>query len=218
MPACARATARVVVTGTDGVMSLPLRRICARVDSANSQEVRIHFVTLAGFYGWQFLIGRIIVLAKNIDELKKIRSDCYSLVTTRASISAGTSAIPTPGVDIAADVALLLYLIPEINQRFGLSEDQIKGYSPAKQQLIYQLIKRAGLALVGQAISKTLITQALKKVAGRAAVKQVLKFVPFVGWAANAAIGFGAMKYVGNSHVDDCFSVCEGILDEGSCD
>lgn len=164
------------------------------------------------------LNGAKIMLAKNIDELKKIREDCYSLVTTRASISAGTSAIPTPGVDIAADVALLLYLIPEINQRFGLAEDQIKGYSPAKQQLIYQLIKRAGLALVGQAISKTLITQALKKVAGRAAVKQVLKFVPFVGWAANAAIGFGAMKYVGNSHVDDCFTVCKGILDEGSCD
>lgn len=134
------------------------------------------------------------------------------MVTKRASLSAGTSAIPTPGVDIAADVAIMLELIPAINRRFGLDPEQIEGYSPATKQIIYQVIKRAGLAMVGQTITKTLITQALKKVASRVAVKQVLKFVPIVGWAANAAIGFGAMKYVGNSHVDDCFDVCKKLL------
>jgi hypothetical protein len=31
-------------------------------------------------------------------------------------------------------------------------------------------------------------------VTGRAVTKQIFKFVPFIGWAANAAIGFGAIK------------------------
>ena len=134
------------------------------------------------------------------------------MVTKRASISAGTSAIPALGVDIAADVAILLELIPAINRKFGLSNEQIDSYSPATKQLIYQVIKRAGLSMIGAEITKTLITQALKKVASRAVAKQVLKFVPFIGWAANAAIGFGAMKYVGNAHVDDCYDACKNIM------
>ncbi|MCX7205893.1 MAG: hypothetical protein NT086_07900 [Proteobacteria bacterium] len=152
------------------------------------------------------------MIARNISELNATKEECYSMVTKRASISAGTSAVPVLGVDVAADVAIMLELIPAINRKFGLSQDQIEGYSPATKQLIYAVIKKTGLALVGQTITKTLITQALKKVAGRAAVKQVLKFVPFIGWAANAAIGFGAMKYIGNSHVEDCFEVCKNIL------
>ncbi len=152
------------------------------------------------------------MIPKTRKELEEIRTECYSMVTKRASVSAGTSAIPTPGVDIAADVAILLELIPAINRKFGLSSDQIESYDPAVKQIIYQVIKRSGLAMVGAEVTRTLITQALKKVAGRATVKQVLKFVPVVGWAANAAIGFGAMKYVGNSHVDDCFDTCKKIL------
>ncbi|SFN45004.1 hypothetical protein SAMN05660284_01519 [Formivibrio citricus] len=146
-------------------------------------------------------------------ELDKVRDECYSMVTKRASISAGTSAIPTPGIDIAADIAILMELIPAINRQFGLSNEQIEGYDPAVKQVIYQVIKRAGLALIGVEVTKTVVTQTLKKVAGRAVTKQVLKFVPFVGWAANAAIGFAAMKYVGNSHVDDCYAVCRRILE-----
>ena len=153
------------------------------------------------------------MIPKSQTKLDKLRDDCYLMVTKRATLSAGASAIPTPGVDIAADVAILLELIPAINRKFGLSPEQIDGYNPAMKQLIYQLIKRAGLALLGVEVTKTAVTQIMKKVAGRAMTKQVLKFVPFVGWAANAAIGFGAMKYVGNSHVDDCYSVCRRILE-----
>lgn len=152
------------------------------------------------------------MLPNTLDELDKVRAEAYSMVTARATVSAGTSALPTPGVDIAADIALMLELLPAINRKFGLGADQIEGYDAMRKQLIYQVIKKAGATLVGQTITKTLVTQALKKVAGRTAVKQVLKFVPFAGWAANAAIGFGAMKYVGNSHVDDCYDVCKALL------
>ncbi|WP_233170279.1 hypothetical protein [Aquitalea sp. ASV15] len=148
-----------------------------------------------------------------IAELDRLREESKSMVTKRATLSAGTSAIPTPGVDVAADVAILLELIPAINRKFGLTSEQIEGYDPAVKQIIFQVIKRAGLAMVGTEVTKQLILQALKKVAGRAVTKQVLKFVPLVGWAVNAAIGFGAMKYVGNSHVDDCYDVCRRVIE-----
>lgn len=153
-------------------------------------------------------------MINNLSDLEKIREECYAMVTTRASVSAGTSAIPTPGVDLAADVAILMEMLPAINKKFGLDAEQIAGYSEMRKQIIFQAIKRSGVALVGQLVTKTLVTQVMKKVAGRIALKQVLKFVPFAGWAANAAIGFGAMKYIGNSHVDDCFNICKSVIDQ----
>jgi hypothetical protein len=149
----------------------------------------------------------------NQAQLDAIRDECYSIVTTRASISAGASALPTPGVDIAADVALLMELIPAINRKFGLSQEDIESYDAITKQMLYQVIKRAGLSLIGTTITKSLIANALKKIAGRTVIKQVFKFVPFAGWAINAGIGFGAMKYVGNSHVDDCYKVCRRVIE-----
>lgn len=145
-------------------------------------------------------------------ELDAVRDECYAVVTARAALSAVTSAIPAPGVDVAADAAILLELIPVVNNRFGLSRDQIEGYDPIVKQTIYQVIKRAGLALVGVEATKTVVTQALKKIAGRAVTRQILKFIPIAGSVANATIGFAAMKYVGNSHVDDCYAVCKRLL------
>ena len=156
------------------------------------------------------------MIPKSQAELDSVRDECYSMVTKRASIAAGTSAVPVPGVDIASDVALLMELIPAINRKFGLSPDDIEAYDAMTKQMLYQIIKRAGLSLIGTTISKTLVTTALKKVAGRTVVKQVFKFVPFAGWAINAGIGFGAMKYVGNSHVDDCYSICRRYLEQSS--
>ncbi|MCX7205891.1 MAG: hypothetical protein NT086_07890 [Proteobacteria bacterium] len=152
------------------------------------------------------------LIANHLAELNAIKEECYSLVTKRAAISATASAVPMPGTDIAADIAIMLELIPAINQKFGLAKEQIEGYSPTNKILIYKAIESAGSQMAGQLITKTIITQILKNVAGKAAVKQVLKFVPIVGSLVNAGIGFTAMKHVGNSHVDDCFEVRKNLL------
>ena len=148
-----------------------------------------------------------------MQQLHQARDDAYAMVRTRASISAGTSAVPALGLDIAADVAILLQLIPAVNERFGLSHKQLESYGPEVRDMIAASRSNTGMSMVGVEVTKTLVTYALKKIAGRAVVKQVLKFVPFLGWAANAAIGFRAMKYLGNAHVDDCYAIVEKILD-----
>jgi hypothetical protein len=78
-----------------------------------------------------------IMLAKTIEELEEIKKECKTMVTKRALLSAGTSAIPVPGVDVTADLAILMELIPAINRRFGLTRDQIDEYNPATKELIY---------------------------------------------------------------------------------
>lgn len=151
--------------------------------------------------------------AETINELSRIRDECKSMVTKRATVSGAAAAIPLPGVDIGSDVALLLEMIPAISRRFGLSQEQIDAQDPKIKGLILVAITSVGSEMVGKAITKQLIMQLLKQVGIRVATKQVTKWIPFVGSAISAGISFTAMKYLGNSHVDDCYYVAKRVLE-----
>ncbi|VEB42523.1 Uncharacterised protein [Chromobacterium violaceum] len=107
------------------------------------------------------------MLPASQQELDAIRDQCRAMVNGRAALSAGASALPAPGVDIAADVAILLQLIPAINQRFGVAPEQIAGYDAARKQMLYQLIRRAGGALLGLEVTRTLLAAVARRAAGR---------------------------------------------------
>ncbi len=55
---------------------------------------------------------------------------------------------------------------------------------------------------------------ALKKVSARLATKQVLKYIPFAGQAAAAALSVTAMLYLGNSHIDACYEIARGTINK----
>ena len=146
-------------------------------------------------------------LPKPVAELDKIRASCKAMVKRRAATSGGMALIPIPGVDIAGDVGMLLQLIPAINQKFGLTPEQIEELDTHHKVLIYAMAKKVGADLVGRAVTQRLVVAALKKVAGRMAAKQVLKYIPFAGQAAAAALSVAAMMYLGNAHVDACHEI-----------
>jgi uncharacterized protein (DUF697 family) len=152
------------------------------------------------------------VIPKTISELDRIREECKSMVNKRASTSAVAAVIPVPGADIGADVAIMLELLPAINRKFGLTPEQIDGLDVAIKGKILVIISSIGSQLVGKIITKQTVMLLLKKIGTRVAVKQVTKFIPFVGQAVSAGISFGAMKYLGNSHIDECYDVCKRII------
>lgn len=154
------------------------------------------------------------MLANSIAELEKIRASCRAMVRRRAASSGGMSLIPIPGVDIAGDVGMLMQLIPSINRKFGLSPEQIDELDTRHKVVIYAMAKKVGSDLVGRAVTKKLVVAALKKVGGRMAAKQVLKYIPFAGQAAAVALSVAAMMYLGNSHVDACFEIAKGAVKE----
>ena len=152
------------------------------------------------------------MLPNSIQKINVLRDQCKSLVTTRAGISAGSAVIPLPGVDIAADIGLLLEMIPTINRKFGLTPDQIDLLDPQTKKIILVAITSMGSGLIGKVITKQLILTVLKRVGIRVATKSVVKYIPFLGSAIAASISFGAMKLVGNSHVDDCYEVAKSAI------
>lgn len=152
------------------------------------------------------------LLPNSLTELDRIRASCKAMVRRRAATSGGMSLIPIPGVDIAGDVGMLLQLIPAINQKFGLTPEQIEELDPRHKVLIYAGLKKVGSDLAGRAITKQLVVAALKRVGVRMATKQVLKYIPFAGQAAAVALSVGAMMYLGNSHIDACYEIAKGAI------
>jgi hypothetical protein len=152
------------------------------------------------------------MLPKSLDELDRVRASCKAMVRRRAATSGGMSLIPIPGLDIAGDVGMLLQMIPAINQRFGLTPEQIEELDPRHKVLVYAMLKKVGSDLAGRAITRKLAMAAMKKVSTRLATKQVLKYVPFAGQAAAVALSVTAMLYLGNSHIEACYEIVRGSL------
>lgn len=145
-------------------------------------------------------------------ELERIKEECKSMVNKRATASAAAAVVPVPGLDIGADVTIMMELLPAINRKFGLSPEQIDQLDATSKAQLLVIITSLGSKLVGKIITKEVVTIMLKKVGTRVAVKSVTKFIPFVGQAVSAGISFGAMKYLGNSHIDECYEVCKRVI------
>ena len=146
-------------------------------------------------------------------DIVQLASECRRLVTRRALISAGASIVPLPGVDVAVDITVLLKMIEQINQRFGLTPEQIEQLAPHRRLFAYKAVMAVGSALVGRIVTREVVIKVLKTVGVRLSAKQAAKYVPFAGQAVAASPSFTALKALGDRHVDDCVRVAETLLD-----
>jgi uncharacterized protein (DUF697 family) len=149
---------------------------------------------------------------KTLSDLDRVRDDARKLVTKRALVSAGAAAVPIPGADLIVDANILTRLLPDINARFGLSEQQVEALEPDRAKQIFLIAANLGNGAIGRSITRRIVTALVRRAAARYATKSVLRFVPFAGQVAAAGISFGAMKLVGNSHIDDCYETVRRTL------
>ncbi|MCM3785519.1 hypothetical protein M3231_21335 [Neobacillus mesonae] len=154
------------------------------------------------------------MIPATLQELEAIREECLSMVKTRAFASGGTALLPIPGTDVIADVGMLMQLLPAINEKFGLSEQQLSGMDAESKAAVYGLVMSMGSAVIGKLITREVIIKLLQKVGVRMATKQVTRFVPIAGNAISAALSFSAMRYVGNKHVEDCYQVARQLIEQ----
>jgi uncharacterized protein (DUF697 family) len=158
--------------------------------------------------------AEIVRLPRTPAELDAVAARCRTMVTRRALASAGAVLVPLPGLDLAADVALLTQLVPAINQEFGLTPDQIERLNPRAKALLYKAIVAFGGAMVGRVVTRELVLQALAAVGMRITARTAARFVPIAGQAVSAGLSYTAMRFVGTAHIRDCRRVVEAVLAE----
>ena len=151
-------------------------------------------------------------MISSMKELDRVRAECRKLVTKRSLMAAGAAVVPIPGVDIVADISLLTTMLPEISKRFELDHEQVGKLEPHLAQKVFVMASSMGNNVIGRMVTKRLVTALLRRVGKRVATASIAKYVPFVGSGIAAAIGFGAMKLVGKSHIDDCYRTAKALL------
>ena len=144
---------------------------------------------------------------ETLEELEHIKQECNALVNKRALLSGAAAVIPLPGVDISADITIMMELLLEINKRFGLSEEQLNQMDFERKKVLLVIISSVGNELVGKNITASLVRSVLRKASNKIAAKQASKFIPLAGQAVSAGISFAAMRYLGNNHIEQCYQI-----------
>ena len=132
------------------------------------------------------------------DWLMRKRNIIKREVYIGAALSAVNGFNPIPGADLAIDLSALAGLLVRIRGHYGLSDTRLERYlqyAPAVKALTDKVLKyatREGLLLL------------LKRFASRQLEKQVSKFIPFVGQAVAASVGYGITVQVGFEFLDTC--------------
>lgn len=145
--------------------------------------------------------------AYSIEALEAKRKACQSEIYVIAGVSAANALNPIPGAGVAVDVGILLKLFKDIKDNYGLTDEKLQSehiverFGPVINQMM-QYGTREGILVL------------LKQFAGREGGKEVAKYIPFVGQALAASIGFGIIMYAGKQYLEDCHKVAKGILEE----
>ncbi|MEN9374594.1 MAG: hypothetical protein RIR79_2146 [Pseudomonadota bacterium] len=140
--------------------------------------------------------------------LLKKRNACEKYVTTAALLAAANGINPIPGADVAVDVGIIVKLFSEIRQSYGLSDEELS------------TLKHSAIPIVGR-LANNIVQYAaqegvfllLKSMVGRVAVKSFAKYIPFIGQAVAATVGYKITSSVGNSYLSDCHDLAMKILE-----
>jgi uncharacterized protein (DUF697 family) len=133
------------------------------------------------------------------------------LLGRKALIAAAASAVPIPGVDWAADAALLTRLVPQISAEFGLSVTQIERLAPHQRERVQKAAGAVGALLVGKLVTRELLIMLARHAGIRLTVKQATKYVPIAGQVVSAALGYAALRTLGELHIRDCVKVAQSV-------
>lgn len=144
-------------------------------------------------------------------QLVALQLECRKMVRRRAALSALTSLIPIPGIDLITDTAVLVKLIPDINAKFGLPDATHSKLSPTKKVLHYRLLAAAGGMFASRAVTAKVVIGTLRIAGLRLTVMEATRLVPIAGQIAAAIIGYLTLSYVAGKHVDECAALAREI-------
>jgi uncharacterized protein (DUF697 family) len=132
---------------------------------------------------------------------------CRRLLNRRALAATAASAVPVPGLDWIVDAALLTRLLPELNAQFGLTPEQLDRLPAHKRHQVQRSVSAIGSVIIGRVVTRDLVLRLAKAAGMRITARQAARFVPVAGQAVSAALGYAAVRWLGEQHLKDCVQV-----------
>ena len=148
----------------------------------------------------------------NDKDIQLVRDRCRQLVRRRATLAAGFSAVPLPGLDVVSDLSLFARLVDDVNKAFGLTAEQVERLQPKFRMIAYEAAVGMGGMMVGRLVTRQLLIRVFRKVGVKIAGKTAAKLVPIAGSVVSAAIGFTVFLQLGYQHVEACAKVADQLM------
>jgi len=133
------------------------------------------------------------------------------LLGRKALMAAVVGAVPIPGIDWAADAALLARVVPQISSEFGLSVTQVERMAPHERERIRKAAATVGALLVGRLVTRELLVTLARHAGVKLTAGQAAKFVPIAGQMVSATLSYAALRSLGELHIKDCVRVAQTL-------
>lgn len=150
---------------------------------------------------WQGRVFAAFDKAK-ADYLAAGKLKAESEISTYSKVAAVNGINPIPGVDVAADLGIYFKMFAAIRACYDIDKGDAALYALPVAKKLLELLTKEGVTLL------------LKNFAGRTAVKSVAKYIPFIGQAAAAAIGYKLANYAGTTYAADCSKFAAEVMDK----
>jgi predicted GTPase/uncharacterized protein (DUF697 family) len=190
--------ARVYLTSARQPAQHDLRELLEAIAEALGGLKRSRFVADMAAYGEQ--------------ALSRKRQVANERIVPYAGLAAANGLNPIPGLDIGADISLLLKLGNEIACIYGLTDNQLAYV----RRLLGPDALPGLMAKTAQFATKYLAREGvmalLRRMARSVATKEVTRFIPFVGPLVAAGIGWQATFMLGEQLVKEAESLAEEVL------
>ena len=142
----------------------------------------------------------------SLDQLNKIRDNCTATISDYALTSGAASAIPVPGLDVAADVGVMLKMFSALRSRYSL--DTVNSADFKHYGILATVASDVFAYVTKEGILKFLTKYGSKAIAK----KTVTKYIPFVGIGIAAYTGYKLTVAMGEQYSTNCYTLCREIL------
>ncbi len=189
----------VYLTSADEPNKYDLSRLLLKINSSLSE------------IGQKRFIANVNVTSKEV--LLKKRELAESIVMKYSALAAANGINPVPGADVGVDMGILYKMTQTIMDIYGLTKEHqsyIKTTLGAKVITISLTKRLAEFAL--KYGGKEAIMILLKKLAGKVAIKETSKLIPFIGQVIAAGIGCQMTYSMGKSMISEAEGLAKEIF------
>lgn len=160
---------------------------------------------------------RLEANAVNRAQIKKKRRVVDKYISSCAAMSALNALNPIPGLDISIDVKLLMRLADKISHCYNISNSdlaRLEQQNPAlANSASYRVTKAAIVKMLLTHATKEGVVMVLKKIGKRYAGKMLGKYIPLVGQATSAGLGYYLALQFGNKYRDQAQQYALDIIE-----